>query len=96
MPAVPSEPLHLKVLEIASALLGIAGTFLMSRRYMGGLARSVFAAFVAPLVLMFNRSFLDNQMNANKDVPVSRVGMVLGLSLLTWAFAIQLLLAFLK
>ena|SRR5215469_8170742 len=88
------------LLTLASATLGMGGTWLMSRRYAEQLWRSLFYAAVSPLLFLFGqgahvRDFFRAKISANRDLPESISDMVLGLSFLFWAFFLQLILLFL-
>ena len=87
------------VLEVASALLGISGTYLMSRRYTRSLVVFLFFTLVTPLMFIIGKGkevhdYYHSRMLANKNVPIANSRMVVGLSLLAWAFFLQLLLVF--
>lgn len=84
------------VLEIGSALFGIYGTYLMSRRYTTSLAFFLVLALFAPIMFALGRGkvvhdYYENRTLANRDVPIATNRMALGLSLLCWAFFFQLL-----
>lgn len=86
-------------LEFASAILGILGTCLMSRRYAPNLLRSMLYALAWPLLAVVGkgrlfRDFLAARASINWDVPDSAEDMALGLNLLFWAFFFQLLAIF--
>ena len=87
------------VLEFVSAVFGILGTCLMSRRYAPQLLRSMLYAAVWPFLVAVGqgkrwRSFLAAKASVNWDVPDSAEDMALGLNLLFWAFFLQLLAIF--
>ena len=84
------------ILNVASALFGLLGTWLMSRRYAKQLGRSLLLALISPLLFLFGqgarvRSFVKEKINANRDLPESVTDMALGLTLLFWAFFLQLI-----
>jgi hypothetical protein len=86
------------LLDVASALFGLLGTWLMSRRYARQFGRSVLFALISPLLLLLGqgarvRRFMAAKINANCDLPDSVTDMALGLNLLFWAFFLQLLAA---
>ena len=83
------------ILNVAGAVFGLLGTWLMSRRYAKQFGRSLLFALISPLLLLFGRkarvrSFVEGKINANRDLPESIVDMSLGLTLLFWAFFLQL------
>ena len=86
------------VLEIGSALFGIYGTYLMSRRYTTSLVLFLALALFAPVMFALGKGktvhdYYENRTLANRDVPIATNRMALGLSLLCWAFFFQLLRA---
>lgn len=88
-------------LEVASAVFGLLGTWLMSRRYAKQFGRSVLFALIAPLLILLGqgtrvRDFFKDKATANQDLPESITDMVLGLNLLFWAFFLQLIVPFVE
>jgi hypothetical protein len=87
--------------EYASAVLGILGTALMSRRFAPQVLRSLVYAASWPILWVFGhgqraRRFFIAKAKINWDNPDSPADMTLGLNLLFWAFFVQLLSLFLK
>ncbi len=85
-------------LDTGSALLGIAGTYLMARRYTSNLGLFLVFALLAPVMFALGkgeavRSYYQNRMLVNRNVPIANTRMVLGLSFLCWAFFLQLVRA---
>lgn len=83
------------ILNVASAVFGLIGTWLMSRRYAKQLGRSLLFALISPLLFLFGqgarvRRFVQGKVNASRDLPESVTDMALGLTLLFWAFFLQL------
>lgn len=81
--------------EIVSAVLGIAGTYLMSRRYAPNFLRSLLYAAFWPFLCLIGkgqraRKFFTARAEINKDNPESAGDMALGLNLLFLAFLLQL------
>jgi len=81
--------------NILSAALGIAGTWLMSRRYARNLLVSVVYALTWPVVLLFggSKKFRDSynaEIRANYDVQDQPIDSAFGFNLLFWAFVLQL------
>jgi hypothetical protein len=82
--------------EIASAIFGIIGTGLMSRRFCPQLGRSVFYALTWPFLIVIGkgqraRDFFAARASINWNNPDSPADMTLGLNLLFWAFLLQLI-----
>jgi len=91
-----SVPLLSRLLDIGSAVLGIWGTYLMSRRYTTSLLLFLVLALVTPVMFLLGRGqavydYYEKRTMANRDVPVAIGRMALGLGLLCWAFFFQLL-----
>jgi hypothetical protein len=87
--------------EYASAIFGILGTALMSRRYCPQLGRGILYALTWPLLLVIGkgrraREFFAARASVRWDIPDSPADMTLGLNLLFWAFFLQLVSLFLK
>lgn len=83
------------VLGMASAVVGMLGTWLMSRRYAREFLRAVFYAVIWPFLFVFGlgggiRDLLKNKVKTNSDIAESTVDMVLGMTLLFWAFFLQI------
>ena len=83
------------IVDFASAVLGILGTCLMSRRYAPQLLRSMLYAGAWPFLCLVGqarraRRFFEARATINWDVPESAADMALGLNLLFWAFFLQL------
>ena len=83
------------IVNFVSAVLGLVGTWLMSRRYARQFGRSFLYALVSPVLLLLGRGgrlrgFVKGKINASRDLPDSVTDMVLGLMLLFWAFFLQL------
>jgi hypothetical protein len=88
-------------LELGSAIFGIFGTLLMTRRYTSGTPMALLIALMAPVLYLAGqgervREFYTARTRANREVPVAASRMALGLNLLCWAFFLQLLLAFIS
>lgn len=88
-------------LELISALLGIVGAALMSRRFAPHFFRSMLYAAAWPLLCLFGegrraRAFFEAKAKINWNVPESAADMALGLNLLFWVFFLQLLALLLK
>lgn len=87
------------LLNMASAIFGITGTWMMSRRYAKQFGRSILFACIAPFLFVFGRGervreFINAKITGNKDLPDSASEMALGLALLFLAFVLQLGCAF--
>ena len=83
------------LLNMASAIFGITGAWMMSRRYAKQFGRSVLYACIAPFLFVFGRGervreFINAKIAGNKDLPDSSSEMALGLALLFLAFVLQL------
>ena len=81
--------------NIASAIFGLLGTWLMSRRYAPEFVRSIFYSLIAPILIVTGnrervRAFMKSKTEGNRDLPDSVDEMALGLNLLFWAFFLQL------
>jgi intracellular septation protein A len=93
--AAASHGITLKwVSEIAAAIFGVLGTWLMSRRYADSFLQNTLLALTWPLLILFGqgnriRRVIKARFDANRDIPESIVDMVLGLNLLFWAFFLQ-------
>ncbi len=82
-------------LSFASAVLGMLGTCLMSRRYAPRFLRSMLDAVMWPILYLVGRGervrgFLTARARINWDVSESAADMALGMTLLFWAFLLQL------
>ncbi len=89
------------VLNFASAVLGILGTCLMSRRYAPQILRGMLYAGSWPFLCLVGqgrraRRFFEVRARINWDVPESAADMALGLNLLFWAFFLQLVALLVK
>ena len=87
------------VAEIASASFGLAGTWLMARRYAREPIRALLFAMLWPVIFLLGgqsrvRDFLREKIKLNEDVPDSPISMVLGLNCLFIAFLIQLFVVY--
>jgi hypothetical protein len=87
--------------EYASAILGILGTMLMSRRFAPQVVRSLVYAASWPFLWIVGRGqhardFFIARARINWDNADSPADMTLGLNLLVWAFFIQLVSLILK
>lgn len=83
------------LLNVASAIFGLMGSWLLSRRYAKPFWRSVLFACIAPFLYVFGQGartgeFITSTVEANKDIPDSASEMALGLALLFLAFLLQL------
>lgn len=83
------------ILNIASAIFGLLGTWLMARRYAQQFLREVAFALFSPLLFLIGRgnrarAFVKATASSNLDLPDSVTDMALGLILLFWAFFLQL------
>jgi len=81
---------------ILSAIFGIAGTWLMSRRYARNLLVTIVYALTWPIVVLAGKSknFRDSynaEIRANYDVQDQPIDSAFGFNLLFWAFVLQLL-----
>lgn len=81
--------------ELVSAVLGVAGTYKMSRRYAPVFWRSMGYAAGWPFLCLFGqgqraRDFFKARAEIHKDNPESAGDMALGLNLLFLAFLLQL------
>ena len=79
----------------ASAIFGLTGTWLMSRRYAEQFIRGVLFAIIVPFLYVVGRGnhvrkYLEAKTMGNKDIPDSAGEMALGLALLFLAFLLQL------
>jgi len=88
-------------LEVASAVFGLLGTWLMSRRYAKEFGRSLAYALITPILFLIGRgdrarSFMKEKIKGNRDLPDSAGEMALGLNLLFWAFFLQLVAPFVE
>src|SRR5213594_3917732 len=82
-------------LDVISSVLGLLASFLMCRRYTSNLVGGIICILAAPLMWIIGRGnkvseFYESYAAANYDVPISLANMTLGLSLLFWAFVLQL------
>lgn len=102
---VPCFPIAIRasavklIIEFASVLFGMLGTWFMSRRYAHELWRSLLYAATWPVLFLFGQGKrLQGAFRAkaglNRDVPDSVADMVLGLNLLFWAFFLQMVALF--
>jgi hypothetical protein len=87
--------------EYASAIFGILGTALMSRRCAPQIFRSMLYAASWPVLFILGqgrraRDFFIARARISWDVPDSPADMTLGLNLLLWAFFLQFISLFLK
>lgn len=83
------------LVNLASAIFGLLGTWLMSRRYANQLIRSLLYSLISPALYLFGkgarvRRFFKAKIDANRDMADSITEMVWGLTLLFWAFFLQL------
>src|SRR5208337_1506242 len=83
------------LVNLASAVFGMLGTWMISRRYAPGFLRSIFFAVLSPIFVVLGkgcrvRDYARAKVNANRDVPDSVLDMVVGVNLLLWAFFLQL------
>ena len=76
--------------DLASAILGMVGTWLMARRYAPHFLRAILWALLAVFMYRKAREFFVTSAAINKNVPDSAADMVLGINLLFWAFFLQL------
>jgi len=82
--------------DCASAVAGMFGTWLMSRRYAPRFWRGLLFAVFSPFLFLRGkgprvRKFYETSVRVNDNVPESPADMALGLNLLFWAFFLQLL-----
>jgi hypothetical protein len=89
------------IVNTGSAVFGLAGTWLMARRYAREPVRALFYAMLWPVILLTGgrnrvRDFLKAKIELNRDVPDSPIDMVLGLNLLFLAFLLQLVALYLE
>jgi hypothetical protein len=83
------------LVNMASAILGMLGTWMISRRYAAEFLQSIFFALSWPVLAIFLqghrvRDYFTKKINANRDVNDSVADMVVGVNLLFWAFFLQL------
>jgi hypothetical protein len=89
------------VCEYASAIFGIFGTALMSRRFVPKILLGVLFSATYPLMFLFRqghrvRQYLVSRASLNEDLKDSPGDMTLGMILLFWAFFLQLISLLLK
>jgi hypothetical protein len=82
--------------DVTSAFLGMAGTCLMSRRYAQKFWVAFLLALVFPLQWLRGKSQLavrvrERMAQINSDIPPSARDMAAGLTMIFWAFFLQLL-----
>lgn len=87
--------------EYGSAILGMLGAALMSRRYAPQILRSLIYALSWPILCILGqgqraRAFFIARAKINWDIPDSPADMSLGLNLLFWAFFLQLISLLMK
>ena len=93
--AIPSYvPLVKFLINLASALCGIVGAWLMARRYARQPLISIILSLGWPVFFIFRKNkrvqgFVTSEFKANSDIRDSPVEMALGLSLVFWAFLLQ-------
>jgi hypothetical protein len=85
-----------RVCAVGSALLGIYGSYLVTRRYVQTFIAAALIAFFAPFFSLFGKGqwindYIRSNLRNNLDVPDSASDLVFGLSYLFWAFVGQLL-----
>lgn len=96
------KPFDLKfAVNLVAAMLGIAGTWLMSRRYARYFWRNVLYTILFPFLYILGqgkhaRNFFTEKIRTNQDLPDSLSSMVLGIAFLFWAFFFQLIALFLE
>jgi hypothetical protein len=83
------------LVNMGSAVFGMLGTWMISRRYATEFLRSIFFALSWPILVVLGqghrvRDYFRGKINANRDVTDSVVDMVVGVNLLFWAFFLQL------
>lgn len=86
------------LIDFASAVLGMLGTWQMSRRYAPQFVRTMVFALAWPFLCLLGRkrrrvarAFFEARASINWDLPESAGDMALGLNLLCLAFILQLL-----
>jgi hypothetical protein len=84
------------VCEYASAVFGIWGTALMSRRFVPQIARSMLFALTYPLMVVFLqghrvREYFISKAKLSNNRKDSLADMTLGLNMLFWGFFLQLI-----
>lgn len=87
-------------LNLASAIFGMIGTWLMSKRYAREFTSSILFAFIAPILYCLGqgkrvRDFFRSLIHGNSNLPESESEMAAGLAILFWAFLLQVGSAFL-
>ncbi len=87
--------------EYASAIFGIFGSALMSRRFVSKFLRGVLFSAAYPAMWLLGRGqrvreYLVSRANLNADLKDSPGDMTLGMILLFWAFFLELISLFLK
>ena len=89
------------ICEYASAIFGICGTALMSRRFVPQIWRGLlFAATYPIMVLLFQgqrvRQYFISKAKLSETIQDSLADMTLGMNLLFWGFFLQLISLILK
>jgi hypothetical protein len=89
------------VCEYGSAILGLIGTVLMSRRFVPQVVRGIIYAAAWPfMALLFQggrvRRFFTARATLSMDKPETAADMTMGINLLIWAFFLQLVSLILK
>jgi hypothetical protein len=89
------------VCEYASAIFGIFGTALMSRRFVPQIWRGMLFASMYPFLFLFFqghrvRNYFISKAKLSEDLKDSLGDMTLGINLLFWGFFLQLIALILK
>ena len=87
--------------EYASAVFGVFGAALMSRRYVPQIWRGMLFAATYPILFLFFqghrvREYFISKAKLSADTPDSLGDMTLGINLLFWGFFLQLISLILK
>jgi hypothetical protein len=87
--------------EYGSAILGLIGTVLMSRRFVPHVTRGIIYAAAWPLMALFFqgervRKYFIARAKLSMDKPETAADMTMGVNLLIWAFFLQLASLILK
>ena len=87
---------HIKfAANLGSVVFGLIGTWLMSRRYARRFWRNLLYSLIVPVAYLFIRARVRGNIkvsaDVNKDIEDSAIDMTIGVYMLFWAFALQLI-----